>query len=127
MLIGTNLKTITPSGWVHEQNNKKVVLDENSQILEVLAKEIGLARYERIKGHDWSAGKDYWQATSGFWVKVRDYWTNLLTESKTLELAKEKDGLSLFAKLFAMADEYKKGDTSQIKKINSSIDSYRVN
>ena len=127
VLIGSNLKTITPSGWVHEQNNKKVVLDENSQILEVLAKEIGLARYERIKGHDWSAGKDYWQATSEFWLKVRDYWTNLLTESKTLELAKEKDGLSLFAKLFAMADEYKKGDTSQIKKINSSIDSYRVN
>ena len=127
VLIGSNLKTITPSGWVHEQNNKKVVLDENSQILEVLAKEIGLARYERIKGHDWSAGKDYWQATSEFWVKVRDYWTNLLSESKTLELAKEKDGLSLFAKLFAMADEYKKGDTSQIKKINSSIDSYRVN
>ena len=127
VLIGSNLKTITPSGWVHEQNNKKVVLDENSQILEVLAKEIGLARYERIKGHDWSAGKDYWQATSEFWLKVRDYWTNLLSESKTLELAKEKDGLSLFAKLFAMADEYKKGDTSQIKKINSSIDSYRVN
>ena len=127
VLIGTNLKTITPNGWVHEQNNKKVVLDENSQILEVLAKEIGLARYERIKGHDWSAGKDYWQATSEFWVKVRDYWSNLLRESKTLELAKEKDGLSLFAKLFAMADAYKKGDTSQIKKINSSIDSYRVN
>lgn len=127
VLIGTNLKTITPSGWVHEQNNKKVVLDENSEILEVLAKEIGLARYERIKGHDWSAGKDYWQATSKFWVKVRDYWSNLLRDSKTLELAKEKDGLSLFAKLFAMADAFKKGDTGQLEKINSSINSYRIN
>ena len=127
VLIGTNLKTITPNGWVHEQNNKKVVLDENSEILEVLAKEIGLARYERIKGHDWSAGKDYWEATSKFWIKVRDYWTVLLKESKTLELAKENEGLSLFAKLFAMADAYKKGDTGQIEKINSSINSYRIN
>ena len=127
VLIGTNLQTITPNGWVHEQNNKKVVLDENSKILEVLAKEIGLARYERIKGHDWSAGKDYWQATSEFWVKVRAYWSNLLRESKTLELAKEKDGLSLFAKLFAMADAYKKGDADQLEKINSSIDTYRIN
>ncbi len=127
VLIGTNLKTITPNGWVHEQNNKKVVLDENSEILEVLAKEIGLARYERIKGHDWSAGKDYWQATSKFWVKVRNYWSNLLKESRTLELAKEKEGLSLFARLFAMADAYKKGDAGQLEKINSSIDSYRIN
>jgi len=127
VLIGTNLKTITPNGWVHEQNNKKVVLDENSKILEVLAKEIGLARYERIKGHDWSAGKDYWQSTSDFWIKVRDYWSYLLKESKTLELAKEKDGLSLFAKLFAMADAYKKGDEDQINEINNSIDSYRIN
>ena len=127
VLIGTNLKTITPSVWVHEQNNKKVVLDENSEILEVLAKEIGLARYERIKGHDWSAGKDYWKATSEFWIKVRDYWSILLSQSKTLELAKEKEGLSLFAKLFAMADDFKKGDTGQLEKINSSIDSYRIN
>ena len=92
-----------------------------------MAKEIGLARYERIKGHDWSAGKDYWEATSKFWIKVRDYWTVLLNESKTLELAKENEGLSLFAKLFAMADAYKKGDTDQIEKINSSINSYRIN
>ena len=103
------------------------MLDENSKILEVLAKEIGLARYERIKGHDWSAGKDYWQSTSDFWIKVRDYWSYLLKESKTLELAKEKDGLSLFAKLFAMADAYKKGDEDQINEINNSIDSYRIN
>ncbi len=92
-----------------------------------MAKEIGRARYERIKGHDWSAGKNYWKATSEFWIKVRDYWTTLLSESKTLELVKEKEGLSLFAKLFAMADDYKKGDVSQLKKINSSIDSYRIN
>ena len=127
VLIGTNLKTITPNGWVHEQNNKKVVLDENSEVIQVLAKEIGLARYERIKGHDWSAGKDYWLETSDFWVKVRDYWSNLLKESKTLELAQEKEGLSLFAKLFAMADAFKKGDAGQLEKINSSIDSYRIN
>ena len=33
----------------------------------------------------------------------------------------------IFAKLFAMADDYKKGDAGQLEKINSSIDSYRIN
>ena len=74
-----------------------------------------------------NAGKNYWKATSEFWIKVRDYWTILLSQSKTLELAKEKEGLSLLAKLFAMADDFKKGDTDQLEKINSSIDSYRIN
>ena len=55
ILIGTNIKTITPNGWVHEQNNNKVTLDNRS-----LAKEIGLARYQRIKNFDWSAGYSYW-------------------------------------------------------------------
>jgi len=50
-----------------------------------------------------------------------------LGKVKILELAKEKDGLSLFAKLFAMADAYKKGDKDQINEINNSIDSYRIN
>jgi hypothetical protein len=25
VMIGTNIQTITPTGWVHEQNNKKVI------------------------------------------------------------------------------------------------------
>jgi hypothetical protein len=44
-MIGTNIQTITPTGWVHEQNNKKVITENQA----VLAKEIGIARYERIK------------------------------------------------------------------------------
>ena len=40
----------------------------------VLAKEVGLARYERIQDHDWSAGDDYWARTQPFWAVVRDAW-----------------------------------------------------
>ena len=53
VIVGYNIQTITPTGWVHEQNNKKVVLNESH---EVLAKEIGIARYERIKDFNWDAG-----------------------------------------------------------------------
>jgi len=127
VLIGTNVQTITPHGWVHEQNNKKVILGEDSEVLEVIAKEIGLARYVRIEGHDWSAGKKYWEATSEFWAKVRDYWNNLQGKSKIINLASEKEGLSLFAKLFSMAEAYKDGDKSQIDKIDSSISLYNLN
>ena len=27
-LVGFNIQTITPTGWVHEQNNKKVLLNK---------------------------------------------------------------------------------------------------
>ena len=57
--------------------------------------------------------------------KANDNTQNYVREYK--RDLKEKEGLSLYAKLFAMADDYKKGDVSQLEKINSSIDSYRIN
>src|SRR5262245_1582390 len=49
VLVGTNRHTITPTGWVQEEDNLKVVLDEHGRPLAeqpVLAQELGLNRYE---------------------------------------------------------------------------------
>ena len=32
LIIGTNIHTITPSGWVHEQNNNKVTLEGGGEL-----------------------------------------------------------------------------------------------
>ena len=66
-MIGTNIQTITPTGWVHEQNNKKVITANQA----VLAKEIGIARYERIKDFDWQVGLITGQKQAINWKLVR--------------------------------------------------------
>jgi hypothetical protein len=62
VLVGTNRHTITPTGWIQEEENLKVVLGEVGRPIAdapVLAKELGLNRYERITGFDTSAGDRY--------------------------------------------------------------------
>ena len=98
ILIGTNIKTITPNGWVHEQNNNKVTLDN-----EVIAKEIGLARYQRIKNFDWSAGYSYWDGNVRLLEKIgKMVWVKriLFKTTKKIKVNTEYDGNLLFARLF---------------------------
>ena len=118
VLVGTNIQTITPTGWVHEQNNKKVVLNNNHK---VLAKEIGIARYERIKDFDWEAGDDYWKNTQKFWRVVRETWNKKLDNSKTFKLQSEVDGEMLFSKLFMMADQYEQGEKEVLNNIEDIV------
>tara|TARA_B100000787_G_scaffold167370_1_gene154037 strand:- start:98 stop:1168 length:1071 start_codon:yes stop_codon:yes gene_type:complete len=121
VLIGINTQTITPTGWVHEQNNKKVLLNKGH---EVLAKEIGIARYERIKDFNWEAGNEYWDKTDVFWRAVRSAWNKKLNNSKIFKLQNEVDGEILFSKLFMLADQYAKGDTEVISSIQAIVDTH---
>ena len=77
--------TQLPNGWVHEQNNNKATLDNK-----VIAKEIGLARYQRIENFDWSAGYTYWDETSDFWKKVREVWSEKIEKQKKIKVNSKK-------------------------------------
>ncbi len=60
LLMGSNRHIILPTGWVHEQQNNKVVLGADGKPLAkdpVLAREIGFNRYERITGYDFTPGR----------------------------------------------------------------------
>ena len=60
-------------GWVHEQDNLKLVLDEHAKPradAPYIARELGIDRYERIKGFDFSAGDMYWRKTRGFLART---------------------------------------------------------
>ena len=118
-MIGTNIHTITPFGWLHEQNNNKVRFDDV-----VVAKEIGLARYQRIKNFDWEAGHNYWKETEVFWSEVRAAWAKRIDNSKTLTILSTIDNQPLFAKLFQLADEYKKDGQGAIDRIDVVIDEH---
>ena len=70
VLEETNRITVLQDGWAHEQDNLKCILsDENGLLGENrhVAREIGMNRYQRITGFDFSAGDDYWQETAAYW------------------------------------------------------------
>ena len=123
VIIGFNTQTITPTGWVHEQNNKKVLL-KNGQ--KVLAKELGIARYERIKDFNWEAGKKYWDKTNVFWAAVREAWNKKLNNSNIFKLQNEVDGEMLFNKLFMLADQYAQDEKEVLNKIQAIVDKHSM-
>ncbi len=111
ILIGRNRHTITPKGWIHEQDNRKIILSNNKDTSdqkwdigsEVLAFEIGVNRYDLIEGFNFSDGHEYWRKTSLFWSNVRDTWSTLLS-SGGVELGDEYESRVL-KKLFRYASD----------------------
>ncbi|MFV0276931.1 MAG: DUF6607 family protein [Parahaliea sp.] len=105
-LAGTNRHTITPTGWVHEEDNLKMVLNgpgEPDAAQPYVAREAGFNRYQRISDFDFSAGDDYWRATGPFWEQVRLAWSELLRSERRFSLKKEVDGQKLFMAMFEYA------------------------
>ena len=91
-----NRHTLTPSGWVHEQDNYKQV----SASGKVLCREVGLNQYYRSSEVDFSEVKKYWAMHSGYWSKVSGMWEQRLEASDQLSLRKTSEGKPLFRHLF---------------------------
>ena len=100
VLIGKNRHIITPSGWVHEEENLKVVLDENAKIDQVIARETGFNRYERIVNFDFSAGDTYWNKTQLFWADVAEAWSRIYKLNDNFSIKKKHEGKTLIGKMF---------------------------
>lgn len=111
-LTGTNRHTILPTGWVQEENNLKTVLTEDRKIdagRPYVAREYGVARYERIRDADFAAADRYYERTRGFWNQVRERWGSLFADRGTITLRGPVDKLGLFKPLFAQADKIEEG------------------
>jgi hypothetical protein len=108
VLIGTNEHTITPVGWVQEEDNLKVALDGEGRPIAtepVLAKEVGLNRYERLKDFDPSAAERYLERTAPFWTAVQEAWAEIARERRRFTLRAAPDQGQLFTPLFEYAEQ----------------------
>ena len=111
VLEGVNRHIVTPTGWVHEQDNVKLLVDENGEPSgdnPYLAKEVGLNRYERISHADYAAGDEYWESTGEYWGDVRDAWAKVIQDNDTLRLRSKYEGSKLYQYLFEYADAIEK-------------------
>lgn len=113
VLAGVNRVTILPRGWVHEEDNLKLVLDgagEPAAGTPYLAREAGVNRYEHIVGYDFSAGDAYWSRTGPFWAEVRAAWGELLAGNERFRIRDRVDGEPLFAVMFRLAETFDTAD-----------------
>jgi hypothetical protein len=105
VLVGTNRHTITPQGWVQEENNLKLLLADRRY----LAREYGVARYERIREHDFAEGEKYYTRTEPFWAEVRAAWRELEQKAGRFSVRAPVDQAQLFLPFFEYADKLADG------------------
>lgn len=113
VLIGTNRHTILPTGWVQEENNLKGVLDEKRTLdpnMPYLAREYGVARYERLQSPNFDAADEYYQRTKKFWDAVREAWSADFRRQPVITLRAPVDQAGLFVPLFEQADKIASGE-----------------
>ena len=111
-----NRHVITPAGWVHEQHNTKVALDGAPQ---AIAREIGVNRYDRIEGHDFSAGEAYWAATAAYWAGVREAWASLEAgRSFGISLVGEPE--PLYQQILGLADMVREGEMETAEAVSEA-------
>jgi hypothetical protein len=73
-LTVTNRHALTPNGWLHYQDNRKVV-DREGEDKRVLCYESGLNTYTRTESTDAAVALTWWKENRGFWDGVRKFWT----------------------------------------------------
>ena len=123
VLVGTNRHTITPTGWLQEENNLKLALDETGkprQALPYLAREYGVARYDRIRNYDFTPGKAYFDKTEPFWSEVRTAWREIILRGR-FKLAKPVDKGQLFVPFFEYAERLADGEPFVLEDARSYI------
>jgi hypothetical protein len=105
VLVGTNRHSITPGGWIQEENNLKLALGAERR---ALAREYGVARYERIRDYDFGAAERYFTATEPFWAEVRAAWREAGAHGR-FTMRAQPDQAQLFLPFFEYAGKLAAG------------------
>ena len=107
-----NRHEITPLGWIHDQDNDKIIRSEEGVDL-ILAKEKGFNSYTKIDDSKCVYGQEWWDENKDKWAVIREVWDEVYTSGEDLYLKQEVDGVRLYQKLFGLEKNIKK---SKVKK-----------
>ncbi len=108
-----NIHEITTYGWLHEQDNRKLVRDTNNKDVEI-AQEKGLDVYKKVADSKCSAAQKWWKENKEMWKNVRDKWQTVFDQNKNLELQESVNKKPLFMYLFDLKPTASKEETDKI-------------
>ena len=95
VIAAVNRHTVMPWGWTHEQDNSKLVVEEDGAVHE-LVREIGVNTYRNTDLSNDQAAHDYWAATREYWELVRGYFNHLEASSRRFHIEDDAEGTQLY-------------------------------
>jgi hypothetical protein len=94
----TNRHILTDYGWLHEQDNFKIIREETGD--SILVAEKGLNKYNRIDDSHCQAAREWWDKHAAYWDLVRDEWDIVFSHNEDLSLRSEVKDKVLWKALF---------------------------
>lgn len=97
---------VTEKGYLHEQDNDKII--RNSDGDKLLAQEKGLNDYVKIDDAKCKLATEFWAKNREYWLDVRTVWGQLLAQNKGLNIkTKTEDGKMLWKEIDDLVEEFK--------------------
>jgi hypothetical protein len=110
-----NRHQLTPTGWIHWQDNTKMMPDAASEDgLKSVVQEYVLNTYDKFDTYNVAAADEYWEATQAYWKAVRAKWDEVAEANNGITIAEEAHtGTVISGRLLTIANEIKSGDLSE--------------
>ncbi len=110
--MGINRHQLTPTGWIHWQDNTKMIAPKDGAVSEAkpVVQEYVLNTYERFNGYNVAAAETYWDKTKGYWDAVRGKWDEVAEANGGIRIAQQASaGTTIANELMLLADKIKDG------------------
>lgn len=99
LTVRGNRIELTDFGWVHDQDNDKVVREAGQEDM-VLAKEKGYNTYVKVDDSRCATAQKWWEDNQDKWALVRTKWDEVFARHKDLALEEKVDNKPLYKFLF---------------------------
>lgn len=110
-----NRHEITSYGWLHDQDNKKIIREEGEKDI-VIAHEKGYNTYVKVDDSKCKAAQDWWKKQCEM-AKVRSKWDEVYGRNTNLSLETKVNNKPLYKHLFSEK-------VSEEQQINETIESF---
>jgi hypothetical protein len=111
---------ISPTGYLHEQDNKKIKRTTNISDT-IVAEEKGYNTYKKVEESKCQIGINWWEKNKIFWMDVRSVWDELLPSLNDLTIQHTVEDKKLHERLFAMNQEFIEAKKYDSKKAKEAI------
>ena len=100
ILIRGNRHEIVDEGWIHDQDNYKVVKDSESNFEEIIAAEKGFNTYTKVDESKCRMAINWWNDNNTKWSLVRNKWNSIYSKNEDISLNRTVKDKPLFSYLF---------------------------
>ena len=114
-----NRHQLTPTGWIHWQDNTKMMpAEDDSGELVPVVQEYVLNTYDRFDGYNTAAADAYWADTQGYWAAVRAQWVAVVDTTGGITIEEEaQTGTVISGRLLEIADELRDGTMTEAEAV----------